>query len=264
MIIEVDTKEFKNALERIMVKGKYITTKGYSSSNAGENAILFLEKVREDKLVLINGDATFIVRFVIDPLEIADANYEPFVINIKDTLDFVKSFKEDNLHLSFSEGKLNLSCGSKVVQLPTFDLNNLPQLNGVFNMKNNILNYEFREIITEETPYPQFMKKNFESVLSINNKQFTDVLKSCELVGSGIFKLNVKNGVSFSSTTALKNYTESLEVVNKGESTIMFTGPLYSFFDKEQELNIYSKDEFPLLIVSEDRQLIRAPRTDGD
>jgi len=264
MIINLNTNDFKNALEKIMVKGKYITTKGYSSGNAGENAVLFVENVEDNKLVLMNGDATLIVRYEIQDIELNGANHEPIVFVIKDALDFVKNFKEDTMNITLVNSQLQLRCGSKIVNLPTSQLTTSSGLDTIFGMKNNILNYQFIEVLNEETPYPQFMKKSFESAFSINNSKFTECLKSCELIGSGLFKLDVNSGVSISSSTTLKNYTESLDSINKGESTIVFTGPLYSFFDKGQELNIYSKDDFPILIVAEDRLLIRAPRTDGD
>tara|TARA_Y100000816_G_scaffold277833_1_gene248420 strand:- start:61 stop:855 length:795 start_codon:yes stop_codon:yes gene_type:complete len=264
MNIDLNTNDFKNALEKIMVKGKYITTKGYSSGNAGESVVLFVENIADNKLVLMNGDATLIVRYEIENIVLTNANSEPIVFVIKDALDFVKNFKEETMSITIENSQLQLTCGSKQVKLPTSLLNSNSGLDTIFGMKNNILNYQFVEELTEETPYPQFMKKSFESAFSINNSKFTECLKSCELIGSGLFKLDVNSEVSISSSTALKNYKESLDLIHKGESTIVFTGPLYSFFDKGQELNVYSKDEFPILIVAEDRLLIRAPRTDGD
>jgi hypothetical protein len=46
-------------------------------------------------------------------------------------------------------------------------------------------------------------------------------------------------------------------------ATIEFSGPLYSFFKEGQLLNFYVKDDFPLLVVSDDRILIKAPYVNG-
>ena len=119
MIINLNTNDFKNALEKIMVKGKYITTKGYSSGNAGENAVLFVENVEDNKLVLMNGDATLIVRYEIQDIELHSENHNPIVFVIKDALDFVKNFKEETMNITLVDSQLQLTCGSKQVKLPT-------------------------------------------------------------------------------------------------------------------------------------------------
>jgi hypothetical protein len=40
-------------------------------------------------------------------------------------------------------------------------------------------------------------------------------------------------------------------------ATVEWSGPLHKFFDGK--INVYLKDEFPILLVGEDRKLIRAP-----
>ena len=119
MIIDLNTNDFKNALEKIMVKGKYITTKGYSSGSAGESVVLFVENIADNKLVLMNGDATLIVRYEIENIVLTNANNEPIVFVIKDALDFVKNFKEDTMSITIEDSQLQLTCGSKQVKLPT-------------------------------------------------------------------------------------------------------------------------------------------------
>ena len=71
----------------------------------------------------------------------------------------------------------------------------------------------------------------------------------------------------FSTRLNVQNkYDETLTpVFALGEpATIEFSGPLYSFFKKEQLLNFYVKDEFPLLVIAADRLLIKAPYINGE
>ena len=112
-----------------------------------------------------------------------------------------------------------------------------------------------------------FGKSKFEGAFTLTNKQFTSCIKTCELVKSGVYKLDFnKNLPKFSTRENVQNkYEETLTpVFVLGEpATIEFSGPLYSFFKKEHLLNFYVKDEFPLLVVAEDRLLIRAPHVTG-
>jgi hypothetical protein len=57
-------------------------------------------------------------------------------------------------------------------------------------------------------------------------------------------------------------YTETITPVSVlGEAASLdYTSPIHNFFDKEQLLNFYVKDDFPLLIVAEDRMILKAPQ----
>ena len=101
----------------------------------------------------------------------------------------------------------------------------------------------------------------------MTNNYFEACLKNCELVKSGIYKLDFNNDVTFSTSETVRNsYTETLSPVFRlGEpATLQFSGALYSFFEKEQLLNFYVRDESPLLIVASDRMLMKAPHVGGN
>ena len=46
-----------------------------------------------------------------------------------------------------------------------------------------------------------------------------------------------------------------------GESaTVVFSGPLHKFFNKDDTINIFIGDNQPILMVTENSAIIRAPR----
>ena len=98
----------------------------------------------------------------------------------------------------------------------------------------------------------------------LHNNQFKSAIKTCELVKSGIYKLDKNETITLSTRQSITNkYEETLTplfITNPNEgATVEFSSPLYAFFEKDQMLNIYMKDEFPLLIVANDRILLKAP-----
>jgi len=94
-----------------------------------------------------------------------------------------------------------------------------------------------------------------------------DAIKNCELVKTGVYKFNYHEEIlSVSSRDGASNkYEETIEpFFNIGESaTVEFSGPLYALFEKQQMVNIYLKDDFPILMVAEDRMLVKAPQING-
>ena len=43
-------------------------------------------------------------------------------------------------------------------------------------------------------------------------------------------------------------------------STVVFSGPLHKFFNKNDTINIFIGDDQPVIMVTENSALIRAPR----
>ena len=43
-------------------------------------------------------------------------------------------------------------------------------------------------------------------------------------------------------------------------STVIFSGPLHKFFNKDEIINIFIGDNQPIIMVTENSALIRAPR----
>ena len=88
----------------------------------------------------------------------------------------------------------------------------------------------------------------------------------CELVGTGVytFDWDGESDLGLSSQRNTERYNtviETADLFNNNEpATMQMTAPLGSFLNNNERCNVYLKDEFPLLIVTENNSLFyRAP-----
>jgi len=255
MKFSIESEELKEALESLQVRGKHLSGSGFTNSTIGQYAYLSLS---ENQLTLYNGDATFIVSIT---LEVTGTKDGQVVLDSHTVLPYLKSFSGP---VAFTVNDfISVSSGSKKASIPL--VVNHPN-ETVLERAKNLLNH------VSYQPQPEtlftFGKSKFEGAFTLPQRVFQDCLRNCELVKSGVYKLDYNDNLStFSTRTNVQNkYSETIEpMFNLGESgTIEFSGPLYAFFKKDQLLNFYSKDEFPLLIVSDDRMLLKAPYINGE
>ena len=256
MRFTIDSKEFKEALVSLRVKGKHLVTNGLVNSSLSQYAYCVL---KDGTLSMFNGDATFIANVRLD---VESENEGTFVLDSAIVVPYLTEFDGD---LQINVGDyVTIQCGAKKASVPL--VVNHPQENALSKVQNMLAHVRYE-------PVPQTMfnfgkTSKFEGAFTLMQNTFKKTLKTCELVKSGIYKLDYKEGVpSFSTRLNVQNkYSESLEPMFAiGEdATIDFSGPLYAFFKSDQLLNFYMKDEFPLLIVSDDRMLIKAPYVNGE
>jgi len=257
MKFQVDSNELKEALESLQVKGKQLTNTGFSSGSFGS---VFTANLVDNQLLLANGDSTFMLKIA---LEVVTEGHESGTCNADASLilPYLKSF-DGNVTITVGDYIL-ISNGRKNANIPK--LVNHPHeeaLSRLIEMTNHI-RYE---------PQPNtlftFSNLNFEGSFSLNQKDFQNCLRNCELVGEGIYNLNYHQGeVTISSSANATNaYSETLVpvFVNGESATLDFSSPLYSFFKKDQLLNFYVRDEFPMMVVANDRMLMKAPHVGGN
>ena len=148
--------------------------------------------------------------------------------------------------------------GSSKVTQPV--IINHPNMDAINRMGQYVIDTRFEENL--ETLF-EFNKSKFEGAFQLDSNTFSETMKLCELIGSGVYHLNYehdKNKLSMSSSTnAVNKFETSIELEgNIGESaTLDFSSPLHVLFDNEM-LNFYVKDDFPMLIMSENKLIIKA------
>ena len=255
MKFNVNSNELKEALESLQVKGKHLTNNGFSSSNFGS---IFYAHIYENTLSLYNGDSTFMLKIT---LQVEEGENGSFVADSSLILPYLKSFGDtvnvvvgDYISMSSGTKKANVP---KLIEHPSNDA-----LQRLIQMTNHV-RYE---------PNPQTMfafgNSNFEGAFTLSQNVFKDCIKNAELVKSGIYNLNFHEGVVkiTSTTNATTSYEESITptFLTGDSATLDFSSPLYSFFEKDQMLNFYVKDEFPMLIVANDRLVLKAPYVGGN
>jgi len=263
MKFTVDSAELKEALESLQVKGKALSNSGFSNTNIGSYVYMTLT---ENSLNIWNGNPTFVVNI---NLEVEGETNGTVIADSNTILPYLKAFGEN---VVFSVGDfITITSGQRGASIPV--IVNHPNMDAIDRLSKMVTHVSYQ-------PQPlmlfNFGKSKFEGAFTLTHKQFTSCIKTCELVKSGVYKLDFNYIKSlnqkflrpkFSTRQNVQNkYSETLTpVFILGEpATIEFSGPLYSFFKKEQLLNFYVKDEFPLLVVADDRLLIKAPYVNGE
>ena len=255
MKFTVEAEKFKEALESLQVKGKALTNSGFTSSNIGSYVYMSLT---DNSLNIWNGNPTFVVNINV---EVVGETNGTVITDSNTILPYLKAFGEN---VTFSVGDfITVSSGNKSASIPIVILH--PNMDAINRLSQMVTHVSYQ-------PVPlmlfNFGKAKFEGAFTLTHKQFTSCIKTCELVKSGVYKLDYNNSMpKFSTRQNVQNkYDETLTpVFTLGEpATIEFSGPLYSFFKKDQILNFYVKDEFPLLIVADDRLLVKAPYVNGE
>ena len=253
MKFTVDAKEFVKSLTDIQLKGKYV--KGASVTN-GSLVEYFYARLHNNTLSLWNADSinSLIVKV---NLTVDGEEDGVFVAETETLLKYLKKFSGD-VEIN-SNDIITMTNGSSKVTQPI--IVNHPNMDAINRMGQYVIDTRFEENL--ETLF-EFNKSKFEGAFRLDSNTFSETMKLCELIGSGVYHLNYehdKNKLSMSSATNNTNKFEtSIELEgNIGESaTLDFSSPLHVLFDNEM-LNFYVKDDFPMLIMSENKLIIKAP-----
>lgn len=251
----VNNKQMEKALTDIQGKGKYIGNGGLGSSKVGT---YFYMVLNDNTLEIWNGDATFGLNITLTVEGITNGS---FIGDAGLIIPYLKKFGDS---VQFDVGDfLKLTWGGKVASLPM--VVNHPNMDAIVRIRRMIEHITYEE---ELEKLWAFGSSKFEGAFKLNRDDFDEAISLCELVKSGVFKLNFEEGeLTFSSITSASNkYEEKFELeTHIGDAaTLEYSGPLHRFFEKGQELNFYVKDEFPLLIVANDRKILKAPYTGGN
>jgi len=257
MKFTVDAKEFRTGLEDIMGSGKYAQTGGIKAGILSEYVFLDLTENNDSNLALWNGDGSYINKIVLDVTILEDTTNNA-TVNIKTLLPFLKKMSGE-IEIVIRD-RLIISSANTKITLPI--VNQHPH--------HEVIQRLYLMDLKLEGEMPQFNGTSFEGSFEMPTSVFKEVINQCELIGTGVYKLdfdfdeNDLGKVEISSTVVgVKRYTTTVDVENgKGYSaTVAFTGPLHRFF-KGETITFYVKDEFPILMVGENRLLVKVPHTE--
>ena len=251
MKFTVSAKELEQAIESIRVKGKSLTSKGFGNASMGDYIYVVLEG---NTLSIVNGSAIFMAKITLTVVGEENGNC---VIDATVVLPYLKSFK-DNITVAGGDF-ISITQTGKQASVPK--VVNHPAMDALENSLERTKGIVWSAVLDK---LPTFGKTTFEGAFSLVSDQFKSCIKNCELVKSGVYSLNFnKQTITLSSQQNVQNrYTETITPVGVlGEAASLdYTSPIHNFFDKEQLLNFYVKDDFPLLIVAEDRMILKAPQ----
>ena len=248
----IDSKTLLNALSDIQGRGKYSGHSGLSNNELGEYCYMKLEN---NTLELWNGDTTLALNINIPVESNKDGD---IVIETKPTMAYLKMIDGD-ITID-GENSLEITYGSQLIRLPRIIEH--PSISAIIRIKGMIDHISIFEP-EYKGALPLFGDSVFEAAFNLDSSLFHKMISFCEQVKTGVYKLDFNDGtLIISSGQGHNSYTET-NVIDDikwiGESaTVEWSGPLHRFF-KNEEVSFYVKDEFPLVLVSTDRKLIRAP-----
>jgi len=286
MRVLLDAKELKDALERTKGSGKYAFSDGIKTSTISDYVFLTVTGTQEEDLYgslsIWNADATYIVNHRVTLSQVENIEW----INPKSTqVDITLSISETTPILKKINGLVRLENteGGLVIKehsndSKTFTINTVREHPSLAVIHRVMLMDIQRPHTTEtgEFKFPQFNGKSFESGFTLLHSVFDDVMGCCELIRSGVYTLesNTSRMANASSTyhdnikisssiRGMKSFEQVIPTLVSGDSaTVSFSGPLHRFFTGCETVDFFMKDEFPILLMSTDRMLIKTPHAE--
>jgi len=254
MKFTINSKELEEALVSVQLKGKGVAGAGFGNTNLGNHAMLYLSN---GTLSIWNGNTTVAVKV---ELPVEEGEDGEVCVDSSRLTPYLKAFKDD---VTVNVGDfIQMTSGTKKASAPL--VMNHPNADAISRMRGMISHITYQ---VQPNLLFRFGKSAFEGMVSLTLDQLKSAIKNCELVHTGIYKFNYHEQVlSISSRNGTTNkYEEAVTpVFQLGESaTVEFSGPLYAIFKKDQMINIYMKDDFPILMVANDRLVLKAPQVNG-
>ena len=280
MQIEVKKKDIIEALKNVELKGKWASTGGLSSKSLGNYIHIEYQPERdltedfgvllESHLLLVNSDeSTTVIKSI--PFEIITCSRDnSFVLEIDTFKKYLSKMNED----------ITLTVGDTVVMQSDGKTATMPiVVHHPFEGRVN----RFIERWSPKT-HPHRRPLNFDSDLEevlklgvidvrcgvqVTGEEFHNAIDGCEILNNGIYKLDFHESDDLSnpkfiisSSATVSAYREEMVISNSvGESsTVIFSVPLHKFFNKDEIINIFIGDNQPIIMVTENSALIRAPR----
>lgn len=256
MIIEFKKKEMVEALKNVELKGKWSSTSGLSSKSLGKY-IYF--KIDDNCLILVNADESTVCGKSI-PIE-SESVMGSFVLEIDTLKKYMVKMNED-ITLTIDSTVVMQSDGKKA----TMPMVVRHPFSGRIDRLLNQWPISYQEDIVD-MPYLGQIKP--ECGVQVTGEILHEAIDACEIVNNGIYKLDFKMEDDItrpkfiiSSEQLSSSYKEEISMNNNnGESaTVVFSGPLHKFFNKNDIINIFIGDNQPIIMITENSALIRAQR----
>ena len=246
----IEAKELSELIESVALKGRYFD--GAESKNGMLSAHAYLV-VSGNTLQIWNADNTTICGLnsaLGNRLETGSA-----VVDIKKTVKYLKGFTgvvtveaNDFLYISNDSSNATLPLVVEHSHQPMIDM---------------LLDFE-KTVRDVNVTFPTFRRTVFETKLHVSSHALSEATKGCDVINTARYKFDYNDNLFTMSSikTDLDKYSTTIQPMTRdGEpSTVEFTGFFHGFFSTI--INIYLKDDSPILFVSPTRILLKAPYMD--
>ena len=250
MKIIMEAKKISELLESVRLRGRYFDGVESKISELSPYAYMSLNG---QILEVWNADNTTVcgIRETIEGDELENGIA---VLDIKKTVNYLKGFNDE---VTFEANDfLYISDDSSNATLPLIiEHSHQPMINMLIGFNETV-----RDV---NVTFPTFRKTTFETKLHVYASDLSKATNGCDVINTARYKFDYNETFKMSTIrNDLDKYeTEITLITSDGEpSTVEFTGFFHGFFNTV--LNIYLKDEAPVLFVSPNRILLKAPYLD--
>ena len=242
----VNCKDLKKAIETVICKGKWAVGSTTKNSSLGNEIMIWTD---ERKLNIANADNSTFVWSKITAANITSLNNV-----VIDATIAMKYMRNGSVTLGVDNGQFSISGNTETKSFfRTLERHPFADqiLRSVKNLSGDIENEEGFAISNKTT---------LRSVAKTTSKKFSDAVKMCEKVGSGIYQILInENRLLVSSTTNSENYRELITLTEETNSALMeYVGPFHKFLSGD--LTIATNTDNPILFKTNDVMILRAPR----
>ncbi len=252
MKIIIEAKRISELIESVALKGRYFN--GAESKNGMLSECAYLT-LTDGNLDLWNADNTTVCG-IREALEITpDFENGEVVLDILKTVKYLKGFTGDVLF-----DASDFLCISNEVSTATLPLVTEHSHKNMIDML-----IAFNETVRDvNVVFPTFRKTTFETKIHLLASDLSLSTKGCDVINTARYKFDYNNRVFTMSSikTDIDKYETDVTILTQDgdESTVEFTGFFHGFF--KTVVNIYLKDDSPVLFVSPNRLLLKAPYMD--
>jgi predicted nucleic-acid-binding protein len=248
MKFTINGKKLKSKIESALLKGKW--NNGVGNKNDTLNTSIVIS-ISNDSYIC-NGDHSSYVKTFIE----IEENFEAGRIAV-DTDVLLKYLSGDDTTLSLKENVLTLVSDSKKVTIPIIERHEYNE--AILEVTKN-----YTRNIDMEKEISISPKTQLKTRVKVITSELQDAIKSCEVVGNSVIKLDYDGeDLLVSSTKDNETVCAKLETVESlgPKATMEFSAPFYKYLEGVSTILSFN-DDSPLSVISGAFTMLRAPRVE--
>lgn len=262
----MEKTKLEEILEKAEMKGKYYDGNKSKNSTLSNYAYCLVELVGgEGVLFVYNGDLTTACGFRSEVMEWR-GGMTTFILDIAKTRAYLKPF-DGEVTLVVSDF-LTITDGDEIAKLPL--VTEHPSHDMIRLISSRFLKVvdtikDYNEEEDAVAPTISFGKTEYDCHVQISERVLSDAIKACDVVDLARYKIDVNESeVLISSERSITDsfvYDVDCDIsmsINT-EATMEFTGDILKFINGTKNIHMFLKDESPLVLVTDDSMLVKAP-----
>ena len=255
MNIQIHNTKLINALKKIRVKGKYFTGGTTKNGSMGNYVVI---AASSKGVSLYNANHISMCRIQIPEEDVSVNRAGEVTLDIDKFIAHLNGFGRDTLVDINGDDYLEIGGPSGLSKMPL--MLNHPMPAGI----NSIQNFTIAHKVSCRVG-----KTELTTRLRVSPAILNPIIKGCKVIDIGRYKLDYDDSRENFTISTTKSATESFSanvnlIEQEGDSaTVEFSGPFMEFFDPSVELNIYLRDDSPVVFYNNLELLIKAPFIEG-